>query len=169
MFLIIGFLLLYTYIIDNAYHVIANIVADKLEYQKQNNESEAEADEVMNSLLPRNLQVTFAEATKYRLEKLASSNGVDLLGGDTAGDYSPGSVEDLVMRCKDFQPTKVKKFPHTPSPMAMSMSIPTPATGRYQPPRSLSGASPSPNDVRVSEAHAASVQSKARQQLMGES
>ena len=120
----------------------------------------------MNSLLPRNLQVTFAEATQYRLMQLASSGSdgnVDLLGGGGATDYAPGSVEDLVQRCKDFQPTKVKVAPHTPS-------MPTPATGRYQPPRSLNGSnsvSGTPSS-RVSEAHAASVQSKARQQLMAE-
>jgi len=62
---------------DNAYHVIASIVADRIEYEAQHGK-DAEADEVMNSLLPHSLQVSFAEATAFRLRALPAQ--ADIMG-----------------------------------------------------------------------------------------
>ena len=150
---------------DNAYHVIASVVADKLEYQKSSNVPQDVIDAQIDSLLPQNLQVSFVEATKFRLES------VNLMGGPLV----PGSIQDLVVKCKDFQPTAtIMKSPATPISATASSS-------RYQPPTSLQGTSvgslspgtgavdvASSKDKATVTANNMAIQSKARQQLMSE-
>lgn len=175
---------------DNAYHVIASIVADRIEYETQHGK-DAEADEVMNSLLPFSLQVSFAEATEFRMGALPAQ--ADIMG--------ESSVDALVRKCKGFQPAaqpqpavapaEIQQATPAPVPLMYMQSypapapaaiIPTNATGYYQPPKSLMTNEAAPvsptktadersvatRDTRITEAHAANIQSKARQQLIAE-
>mmetsp|Transcript_20975 Transcript_20975/g.27062 ORF Transcript_20975/g.27062 Transcript_20975/m.27062 type:complete len:569 (+) Transcript_20975:151-1857(+) len=165
---------------DNGYHVIATIVADKLEYQKMAPDtSEAEADEAMTSLLPIPVQEAFAEATKYRLQKMQEEGRLDLLTNPVA----PGSIEDLLLKCANFTPVKrteaapviaPPKDPFMPTPAPPEAPfMPTPATGHYQPPRSLQDSKTpvkpdNPKKDYLTEAQSANIRSKARQQIMSE-